>query len=319
LRVQERPDDFERLSPVDDRPAAARRSRATVRGGRVEADRALLEPRGVGAIVDLGLDVLRERFALFVGLASLLWVPVRALQPFLGPQVWMETIEREGLSSTDTIFGYVLSLLVTAVLAGMVHAIGSALIAVQIEAMLHGREQPVGEAVRRVLFRAPKLLLLSFFVAVAKTIGAVTCAGFFVAIWLFSLAPIVFIVEGHGIRQSLRRSITLASGSFLRFIGVWFVGVLLSAFFELSTGIADDANVRETLIGVLAISPAVFDVGLVVLTSLFLGVSTAILAAVLTALYFDLLVRRDGIDLRQTLDRVRGVSEPAPLGGGATA
>src|SRR5436190_13603482 len=43
--------------------------------------------RSMPQMLDLALEVLRERFALLAGLSALCWLPVRVLQPFLGPHI----------------------------------------------------------------------------------------------------------------------------------------------------------------------------------------------------------------------------------------
>ena len=77
------------LRPLDELgPAGAR----AARGGRGRSRRAAEAPPagslGVAEMLDRAIEILRDHFALMVGLGALAWIPARALQPFIGQHVW---------------------------------------------------------------------------------------------------------------------------------------------------------------------------------------------------------------------------------------
>jgi hypothetical protein len=86
-----------------------------------------------------------------------------------------------------------------------------------------------------------------------------------------------------------------------------------------TTPLAADAipGIRKYFVEDLAVSPLVFDGALLVITSLFLGLVTAIGSAALTLFYFDCRVRNDGYDLRRTLASLRAASPLRAASAGA--
>src|SRR5258706_39837 len=108
------------------------------RGGGAHARDAARGPavggRGVLEMLDLGIAILREHFALMVGLGALAWLPVRLLQPFIGAHVWEDSI------GSGAMIGPVLSGLVNTGSAALAQCFAAALLARVVHAALEGRE-----------------------------------------------------------------------------------------------------------------------------------------------------------------------------------
>ncbi len=296
--------EFRSLTPSSSAtgPGSARRGeRGTA---RVEAGTLELGPRGLGEVLDLALEIFRSRFGILVGLSTLLWIPVRLAQPFIGVHTWME-------NGADPSIGLLFGFLFTALSTGVVSALVNALVAQLVAAHAQGRALPVLEALRGAFLRAFALLVIAFLTGMLTSVGVLCLCvpGFFFAYKLY-LAPVVCVVEGTGVAESLSRSFDLARGRFLPWVGL-LVAFLLTFPLSSIAAVADDPRLRELVIGEFGISGALFDWAAVPFTALFLGVATAFHAVIATVWYFDCRARREGVDLLARLDRLRAAMPAA--------
>ena len=92
-----------------------------------------LKPLSAGELLDLGLELLRYRFALIAGTCVLLWIPVRVLEPFIGSSAWIE--KQDSLGETATVLLTFAGLALTGFLQILVQALASALVARLLEDM----------------------------------------------------------------------------------------------------------------------------------------------------------------------------------------
>jgi hypothetical protein len=302
--------EFQSLAPLDavgdaagdtvgPRPARdGGRSRARVESGAPD-----LKPRDLGEILDLALEVFRSRFGIFVGLSTLLWVPVRFAQPFIGLHKWV------GPGSWNlpygAMFGFLFNLLSTAVVSVLVDA----LVALLVAAHLEGRALSVRDAFQGVLSRSFAVILIAFMTGILTTAG-ISCfciPGIFLA-WKLYLAPAVCVVEGASVGESLSRSFELCRGRFLPWVALVVVVFCFTSPFTSVGAAADNPNFRDRAIQELGISGAAFDWAAVAFTSLFIGVATAVRGVIVTVWYFDCRARREGIDLAARLQRLRAGS-----------
>jgi hypothetical protein len=127
-------------------------------------------------------------------------------------------------------------------------------------------------------------------------------------LWLvyYSLAPPVFWYEGIPASKSMRRSRDLVSGRFWRVFGSLAVGLVIIGVFSVGLG----ALVVSTLFNVESPAPYV----VLALGLEFIGtvISFAILAPIVTVVYFDGRVRREGFDLQLQLDDTDSDKPPEP-------
>src|SRR5439155_18182402 len=75
--------------------------------------------------------------------------------------------------------------------------------------------------------------------------------------------------------------------------------------FTMSGALGDNHQVRLDLLDTLSISSVAFDLGLVLVSSVFFGVATAAVTSVLVSFYFDCRARREGYDVASRLERLR--------------
>ena len=180
--------EFRSLTPSSsvDGPSPARRGeRGTA---RVESGTLELGPRRLGEVLDLAFEIFRSRFGVFVGLSTLLWLPVRLAQPFIGVHTWMQGGSAD--PSIGLLFGFLFSILSTSVVNTLVNA----LVAMLVAAHLEGRAVPVFDALRGTLLRSFALLAIAFLSGILTTAGFFClCVGGICSAYKLFLAPVVCV------------------------------------------------------------------------------------------------------------------------------
>jgi hypothetical protein len=257
-------------------------------------------------MLDLALEIFRARFGALVGLSTLLWVPVRMAQPFIGTHRWMER------GGEDAPLGILFGLLFSALSASVVTALVNALVALLVAAQLEGQEMSVLAALRNAISRSFPLLLIAFLSGVLTSAGffciCLLCLpGVYLSYKLFA-APVVCVVERAGIAESLSRSFELAYERILPWLGLFVVVTLVTLPLAVLSSLADDVNLRDGMLRALRISGSAFDWAAVPFTSLFLGVASALHGVAATVWYFDCRARREGADLAARLERLQAVA-----------
>jgi hypothetical protein len=299
--------EFQSLRPYS-APADPRDKRLGDRvQARVEAGTPDLRPRSVGELLDLAFEVLRSRFGTYVGVSAALWVPVRIAQPFIGLHNWTQP------GDPTFLFGAALGVLFTFLSTAMITVLEVSLVSLLVAAKLEGRTLSLPEAFRRALSRFFSVALIAFVSAILTTLGfACICVlslpGLYLT-WKLYLAPAVCVIENAGVGESLSRSFELSRGRFPAWFALALVAYLFALPFASLTGFADNPNLRAAAIDQLGVSSTIFDWAIVVCSSLFNGVVTAVRGVVVAIWYFDCRARREGIDLMAQLARMRtGIS-----------
>jgi hypothetical protein len=288
-------DGFRRLGAEPEAPFRAREGRELE---RLVAHRPELRPRGVGEILDVGIDVLRARFAACVLPCVLLWLLPAWLQAYMPPEEWAASQLVPGSPE----IGALLGMAINTGLAALVQAFAAMVVALIARGEFAGEPLGVGAALVIVLRRLLPLLFTAFLVVVITSAGMIACVlPYFFLLWRLSIAPLVCAIEGLGPLQSLARSFNLTSGTFLRWLGYTVVGGLLATPLSVSVSLATLPDVRHTALDGLVLSPELYSLGLWLAGTLFLGVATAVGAAFTTAFYYDCRVRREALDLRERL------------------
>ncbi|MAF66457.1 MAG: hypothetical protein CMJ84_12470 [Planctomycetes bacterium] len=299
-----------------------------------------LGPLGVGGLLDAGFDVLRGHFLACAGTCALLWLPVRAMQPFVGAHAL--------LGGTSIDWGRLSLFLLTATLLPVViQTVGAGLVTTLVYGHMVGRSVGVGEAFAVAGRKGAALLLVGLLTGtvVASGAGMLAILGFLcpplflaagafviVASWRLWLAPAALVLEpspgaariegrraatfigrvGQWIAVTLEdvvasfvRSVRLTPGSFGRWLGVWVMMTVILSFFQAPTALTDQPELRRLLLDSINVPAALFDLFSALSTSLFLGVVTAFSAIVITLFYLDARIRREGLDLAMRLERLR--------------
>jgi len=307
--VVERDDGFRRL----DEPSLLEvRGRARRGVERLETQREDLAPRGVGAILDGGIDALRARFLPCFGASLLLWIFPAWLMAFEPPEQMAGYFSNS--PSTD-IFATLLASLIHTALSTLVQILATILVCVIVRAEFIGEALSLGAAWSLVARRTPAIIGCTIVVGLLSIAGFVLCIlPYFYVLWRVSLAPLACATEEQGPIESVRRSFLLTKGSFLRWAAIMIVvGVLLGPLAAVA-GAAAQGELREAALENLPVPTIVYELLLWIASTLFYALSTATTAAITTSYYYDCRVRREGIDLGARLDAIAG----EPLAG-ATA
>jgi hypothetical protein len=299
--VREEGGEFQRLGE----PAPEQAGRAARETERLASERPALAARGVGEILDVGLDVLRARFAACAGVCAILWIGPAWLTAYLPPESWALRAEPDP-SPEATVIWTLVGSGVNTLITALVQALATMVVALIVRGEFAGEPVSVGAAFGIVGRRFLPLVATGVLTIVITMAGLFACLlPYFYLLWKLSLAPLCCAVEGQGPFESLARSFTLTSGSFLRWLGIAVVGGLFVAPLSLVVGAGAAAEVREAAIDGLVLDADLYALVLWLACTLLFAVSTAVTAAFSTAYYYDCLVRREALDL---CERLRGLA-----------
>lgn len=298
--MPERDDGFRRLdepSPLEVRG----RARRAVEG--LDTQRDELAPRGVGAVLDAGLDALRARFLPCFGACLLLWVGPAWLMAFAPPEELADLLS--GGDEMQFALAQIGASFLHTALSTVVQIFATILVSVIVRAEFVGEPVSVSAAARLVLRRFLPLVFCTILVGLWSIAGLLACIlPYFWVLWRVSLAPLACVTETLTPARSVSRSFDLTKGSFLRFAGISIVAVCILGPMNGVAGGASQAEAREVVLENLAVPRAVYDTILWLTATLFFALSTAASAAITTAYYYDCRVRREALDLRARLDAI---------------
>ena len=291
-------------------------------------------------LLDLALDVLRDRFALIVGTCAILWVPARAIEPFLRADAMAERATQA--DAPNFLLLAVGTIVLRTAMQTIVQALCTAVVAQFVWAAVNGQRASARDAFVRALRCVPGMLVIAGITVAAAAVGFCCLVAPSIYLqWKLAIAPAAYVLESRGaadaaavgkagargglerwigdVLDAFSRSFALTSGSFVRWLALVVVAFCLNVPF--GTPLAADAvpAIRQYFMEDLALSPIVFEGTLLVITSLFMGLITAIGTAAITFLYFDCRVRNDGYDLRRTLAGLRAGDSPPGAGRAASA
>lgn len=276
-------------------------------------DPAGLRPLGIGEIIDVAIKVYRARFSVLVKSVAVVLAPVFILsalirisfpssgdflqktQPGASPEV-----------DFDKLWPFIAGTLIIVVLAYLASQIATGACFKAISGAYLDEEASWQESLRFARSKLGSLLWLSFLTGLFIVAGLLLCIVPGIYLWIaWTVAAPVLLLEDVRGRTALKRSRQLVKGHF------WptFAVVLLMAIL---TGI-----VQAVFVGILAgvVSVSGNEVALAIADAIGQTASgvltTPLSAAVLTVLYFDLRVRKEGFDL-ELLSRRMGV-DPATV------
>jgi hypothetical protein len=287
-----------------------------------------LRPLGLGEILDVGIKLCLRHWRTLALCMVWLVVPVQILSALVllsvAPDALDPTRDSTALETDETDF--FVAILIVYVLQGLVVAISTAAC---FKAVSDAYLGSVPRARRSLAFgarRLPKLIALALVLVagyaivvgaivglavVAPVLAALVGVGMIVpACWLvvsLSLSTPVLLFENTGPVRAIRRSVGLVKGRWWKVALTLFVGLLLV---YLVAGI-----LQQLLLFVPALLADGNDVVLVFATvvsgTIGMVLTTPFTAAVISLVYFDQRVRKEGFDLELL---AAGLGESAPTG-----
>jgi len=278
-----------------------------------------LRPLDIGEILDVGFKIYTRHFGLLIKTVALVVVPVQILGGLvlLGALEDPSTVtgdfqlETGGTAEPDTT-GIIATLLVSIVGAGLAQIVATAACVKAIADAYLQQPPDAGGSLRFAGRRLHSLLWVSL-------LQGLLLIGAFVAlilpsIWLAIAWIVAFpalLVEGYKGRKALGRSFRLVRGRWWPTFGVILIGYLLAAVIQFLAGIlvglATFVAAEDSLLGTVALTTLGNIIAYVI--------ATPFTAAIVVLVYFDLRVRKEGLDIALLAERI-GVGAPpeGPLG-----
>ncbi len=270
-----------------------------------------LRPLSIGEILDAGIKVVLRNWKTLIGctivlmapLALLYVVAIASIDPEQLELIPETTTEPGELPEAAEFIGYGITFLIGAI--ALVVSYGTCFKAVS-DAWL-GKKPTVGESLRYGLRRSPQVFALSVIWFLFALVAWIPCG--IPLIWLgvaWSLSIPALLFERVGPFKALGRSYGLTQQRWWATLGLLLVGWLLV------TILGGIAQVILSLIAQLVAPESVLANGLAQGVGLTIGnaITYPYLTAVVTILYFDQRVRKEGFDL-QLMAETLGV-EPDP-------
>lgn len=262
-------------------------------------DAGALRPLGVGEILDAGIKIYRRRFGALVRAVAVVVIPVSALSGVINLSV--------GNDASSNFDGGDAAALGAVILSSLIGIVASQLATVASFEIVAGDYLDRAPTWRDSLSAARRwiwpALWLTLVLAVFTGLGFVLCV--LPGIYLFAAFAVAFPVllfEDVRGTKALRRSRELIRGRWWPTFGVLVVSYIL-------TGIVSSA-IQGVLFGVVNAGGDVADaVASSVAGALSSILVTPFTAAVVTVLYFDARVRKEGFDLELMARRI-GVEPP---------
>lgn len=263
-----------------------------------------------GDIVDEAIGLYRRNFRLFLSIGAVVLVPAGVLQLVLALLAGEAGLSVFAISS---LLWWFLSIVVAVVS----YAAVISTMAIAASERWLDRPMTVGEAYRRTFSRIGPLLGLLLVYALVIVGLSVTIIGIPFAIYLFVawlLSIQVLLVEGSGIRAALSRSRDLVGGHWWRVVGIVvllaIIQGVISAFFSLPATIFGFGSLFSDPTGT-DVSPLVIVLDAVGSTAGQIVVGPIAYCAYIL-LYYDLRVRKEGLDIELAARSLGLIDAPIP-------
>ncbi len=274
-------------------------------------DAAQLRPLRVGEILDVAIRIYRQKFATLVKAVALVVIPVQVLNVLVRLSLPSSTTTTDSTTGTVRFNGSAFATTLAGMLVLVVATVVSSTLAQAacfktVGDTYLGTESDWRTSLRFGFSNFWRLLGLVLLHGVLLLLAFLACI--VPGIWLYaawSVAVPVLLIEGTGGFKALSRSFELVKGRWWPVAGTLLVANLLSA---LVSGVFS-----------LVLVPVAVSGGNETATAVLTGITGAIgalittpfIAAVVTVVYFDLRVRKEGFDLQLMAWRM-GVPAPQP-------
>lgn len=268
-----------------------------------------LRPLGTGDIFDEGFDLYKRNFVFLLLTTAAAVVPLDIGLAFLTPRLLPAVLDLFGLTSSQSdAFGvWTVVSIVKLIFFLPLYLVAIGPVTAAASARYLGQDAATGTVFRLCLRRTPALLLASLFSGLLLALGAALCG----VLWLAAATQLLFtlqalLVEGLGPAAALRRSGRLITGYGSRVFGCLLLlgGVLfvvslglrlpLAYLVDTALNIAPGAS---SLYGGGAGGTAQQQVVALISSGLAHLLLIPFIVCVMTVLYYDLRIRKEGVDI----------------------
>ena len=286
-----------------------------------EGIRPRLRPLSLGEILDVSIKIFLAHWRTLIKAVLVVVVPVQIVGTVVNADYTLDSTdfgtgaEQTPEETLDQFNQYLGGLAIASVLQLLAVLLATAACFRAIAQAYLGEQTDWRSSLRFALRLTPSLLLITLLYLLGIMLG--TLLFILPGVWLYiawAFAMPALLVEGLRGGKALGRSFGLVKGRWWRTFGVIVVGFILAA-------IVSTVVQGAFLIGIVV---GADDDALVLLFSALAGIvgltiSTPFQAALLTVLYFDLRVRKEGFDLELLAREIGGEAPPAPSATAAAA
>jgi hypothetical protein len=276
-----------------------------------EAIRPRLRPLSLGEILDVSIKICLAHWRTLLKAVLVVVVPVQIASTILTADYTVSSFDlsssKTSQQTIDELNQYLGGVAISSLLQVCAVLLATAACFRAIAQAYLGETTDWRSSLSFALHLAPSLLLLTLLYVLGVLLGT----AFFLApgIWLYvawAFAMPALLVEGLRGRKALRRSFELVKGRWWRTFGIIAVGFILA-------GIISTVVQGAFLIGIVvgADNDALVLVLATIAGIVGAAVTTPFQAALLTVLYFDLRVRKEGFDLELLAE---GIAASGPRG-----
>jgi hypothetical protein len=281
-----------------------------------EGIRPALRPLSLGEVLDVSIKICLRHWRTLLKAVLIIVVPVQVVSTALTADYtatsfdFSANVDKTPEQTLDEFNSYIGGLAISTLLQVLAVLLASAACFRAIAQAYLGDQPDWRRSLSYALHRTPSLLLLTLLYALG--VGFATLLLIAPGVWLYiawAFAMPVLLVEGVRGRKALGRSFKLVKGRWWRTFGVLAVGFILA-------GIVSTIVQGAFLVGII-VQPD-NDVLVLVLSALSgivgLAIGTPFQAALLTVVYFDLRVRKEGFDLELLAQGIGGNVPATPDG-----
>lgn len=267
-----------------------------------------LRPLGVGEILDTAFRVYRNRFKDLIIAVAIPMVPLVALQVLVTLSSRSDTDPTTGATTNaNVVLGGLGATLIIGLIAGALAEGASVRILAD---QYLGTSTSWQESLRYAFGRLGSIVWVALLMAVLEGIGLFVCIIPGVYLWAaFAVSIPVLLIENTRGSQALSRSRLLVSGRWWPTFGTLLVVWLLASFLR---------GISSALLtgGFVATSGVTTSTAATALSGVVGGIITIVFApltaAVVTIIYFDLRIRKEGFDVALMAQRLG--TPPPPSG-----
>jgi hypothetical protein len=272
-----------------------------------------LRPLGLGEILDVGIKLFLRHWKTLMGCVVWVVLPVQIVSVLITLSVAPEQLDPTTSETVDTneVDTFLASQGVIALLQGLVYLLATAACFKAVADAYLGHAPSAGHSLRFALRRLPALVWFGivYVCLLALAFIALIIPGIWLTIaWALAIPALLF--ERTSAFGALRRSFRLVRGRWWKIFATLLIGVFLVSFLG---GIIQ---------GILLIVPALLvedndavnAFANVVAATIGSVLTTPFTAAIVTLVYFDQRVRKEGFDLRLLAEGLGGERDPdAPI------
>jgi hypothetical protein len=285
-----------------------------------------LRPLEIGDVLDETFRVYKQSFVQMITVMAVVVVPSALLTLIAtvlligvgvgATQGAFDHLSSEaGMAALGAGIGVVLILVLVAIVTSLAQLVAAGVVVRVASNTILGQPTAIGDAYREALGRFWRLLGVGSCVSVPLMLLVMTCIGIPVAVFVglgWSLVFQAIMLEGEGIFDAMRRSWGLVDGHRWRLLACFvLIGLIQWLLLSIPSGIIGVASgilvsISEAGVvaqGILQIVQTIFQAAAQTLFTP-VGYITA------TLIYYDLLVRKEALDLQQRLPGVEIAQAP---------